>query len=604
MSGTSNRNRNYSRRKGKGVDRGPPPPPVVDSEGRTRAAGERAASRTQTPATSILVSAPAEIPSEGVSRGEGDAPASTTTSTGIVFTAVDSNVASPPESTVAPTLQAVTDSSLSEVESMAFPNFGSSSAPPEESMTMEQLAQRYHILADAARRATEDEAALNRGNDGTQGLGVPGHVERVSATPSLFSLTHPPPSEAHERASNESGRSDKDDIVAYGDKDGTQLVTYSLNQVHLELFAQTALAVHQVLEGLYEFLDNKRSARFPLDPGWKILRGMEESYGRSTILMACATMQLRLERAMKRIDIFINSVRRVLGLESLDTLSSVESTRSSVRVTYNQSHSGKEIAKLLLRPDYAERAAAYPVARTAVLYAAKLDDSEYRLDYYKPRSKKIAPEPPRSPPRGVENEGTVGGASVKPSLRFANIPPSLSTIGPRSVSALPGLGKLPTSWQIPGSVPAPSTTAAGKPGRYPAEATLAEASAADRFAREKAIMAKADGLPSVFGTNATNPPTQPVQAARATIPPLTGFTTHQFQNYAPAGNPPANPFATNGGGSQGRGGGSLGNGSATHGGGRDPPGGGGTPSSGGNGGGNGGYGGNGKDRNRIENQER
>ncbi|KAK6987821.1 hypothetical protein R3P38DRAFT_2456315, partial [Favolaschia claudopus] len=104
----------------------------------------------------------------------------------------------------------------------------------------------------------------------------------------------------------------KDDIVAYGDKDGTQLVTYSLNQVHLEQFAQTALAVHQVLEGLYEFLDNKRSARFPLDPGWKILRGMEESYGRSTILMACATMQLRLERAMKRIDIFINSVRRVL----------------------------------------------------------------------------------------------------------------------------------------------------------------------------------------------------------------------------------------------------------------------------------------------------
>ncbi|KAK6977841.1 hypothetical protein R3P38DRAFT_2809722 [Favolaschia claudopus] len=182
MSGTSNRNnRNYSRRKGKGVDRGPPPPPVVDSEGRTRAAGGRVASRTQTPATSTLVTAPAEIPSEGVSRGEGDAPASTTTSTGIVFTAVDSNVASPPESTVAPTLQAVTDSSLSEVESMAFPNFGSSSAPPEESMTMEQLAQRYHILADAARRAAEDEAALNRGKDGTQGLEVPGHVERVSA---------------------------------------------------------------------------------------------------------------------------------------------------------------------------------------------------------------------------------------------------------------------------------------------------------------------------------------------------------------------------------------------------------------------------------------
>ncbi|KAK7022678.1 hypothetical protein R3P38DRAFT_2780663 [Favolaschia claudopus] len=171
MSGTSNRNnRNYSRRKGKGVDRGPPPPPVVDSEGRTRAAGGRVASRTQTPATSTLVTAPAEIPSEGVSRGEGDAPASTTT-----------NVASPPESTVAPTLQAVTDSSLSEVESMAFPNFGSSSAPPEESMTMEQLAQRYHILADAARRAAEDEAALNRGKDGTQGLEVPGHVERVSA---------------------------------------------------------------------------------------------------------------------------------------------------------------------------------------------------------------------------------------------------------------------------------------------------------------------------------------------------------------------------------------------------------------------------------------
>ncbi|KAK6971387.1 hypothetical protein R3P38DRAFT_2425775, partial [Favolaschia claudopus] len=176
-----------------------------------------------------------------------------------------------------------------------------------------------------------------------------------------------------------------DDLVGYGDPDGTNLVTYSLNQLHLEIFAQAALAVHQVLEGLYEFLDKKHSSRFPLDPSWKILRAMEEGYSRSTILMACTTMQLRLERAMKRIGIYVNSVKRVLGQESLDTLSSVESTRSSVRATYDQNYAGKEIAKLLIRPDYAERADDHSVARDAVVYAAKLDATEYRTDYYKPR---------------------------------------------------------------------------------------------------------------------------------------------------------------------------------------------------------------------------
>ncbi|KAJ7068937.1 hypothetical protein B0H15DRAFT_738642, partial [Mycena belliarum] len=130
-------------------------------------------------------------------------------------------------------------------------------------------------------------------------------------------------------------------------------VVYMLNEFHLEQFAQLSLAVHQILNGLDDFRGKTGNQRFPFDPEWKILRLMEENLSRSAILMTCSTLQLRLERALQRISISLNAVKRVYGREGLDSLSSMESTRDSVRSDFGQDEGKVELAKLLARPDYA-----------------------------------------------------------------------------------------------------------------------------------------------------------------------------------------------------------------------------------------------------------
>ncbi|KAJ7106503.1 hypothetical protein C8R43DRAFT_841636, partial [Mycena crocata] len=102
----------------------------------------------------------------------------------------------------------------------------------------------------------------------------------------------------------------REDLVPYQDQ-GVRV--YSLNGYHLELFAQITLAVHQILNGLYDFMGKHGSQRFPIDREWKMLRLMEENTRRSTLLMACSTMQMRLGRAVQHIKIQLNSIKRVFG---------------------------------------------------------------------------------------------------------------------------------------------------------------------------------------------------------------------------------------------------------------------------------------------------
>ncbi|KAJ7758407.1 hypothetical protein B0H16DRAFT_1252139, partial [Mycena metata] len=144
----------------------------------------------------------------------------------------------------------------------------------------------------------------------------------------------------------------KYDLMVFGEKTKGVTVHYCLNHVNLEQFAHVCLAVHQVLEGLYEFMNKSGSARFPLDHEWKLLRLLKENLSRSTILMTCATLQMRLERAMRHVHIYLDSIRRVNTGQGLNTLSSVDSTRSSVRSDYGRDYPEYELAKLLSRPNY------------------------------------------------------------------------------------------------------------------------------------------------------------------------------------------------------------------------------------------------------------
>jgi hypothetical protein len=127
---------------------------------------------------------------------------------------------------------------------------------------------------------------------------------------------------------------------------------YSLGSYLLERFAQVTLASKQVLDGLSDFLDNTSRKRFELDPNWQMLRLMELNSSRNRILMAFSTLQYRLTMASKHIRKYLHSIQIVYGQESLDLLSSADSTRSSVQSNFGRDEPPVELAKLLARPDY------------------------------------------------------------------------------------------------------------------------------------------------------------------------------------------------------------------------------------------------------------
>jgi hypothetical protein len=111
---------------------------------------------------------------------------------------------------------------------------------------------------------------------------------------------------------------------------------YSLGSFLLEQFVQLVLAAKQVLDGLSEFLDRPFRNRFTVDPNWQLLRLMEFNVSRNQILMSFATLQHRLSQSSKHIRKHLRSVQLVYGQEGLDLLSSIDSTRSSVRSNFGR----------------------------------------------------------------------------------------------------------------------------------------------------------------------------------------------------------------------------------------------------------------------------
>jgi hypothetical protein len=81
-----------------------------------------------------------------------------------------------------------------------------------------------------------------------------------------------------------------------------------------------------------------------------------------------------------------------------------------------------------------------------------------------------------------------------------------------SISAVPGLGRVPTTWDIPGSIPAPVGIPASRPSRFDPGSSLAEVNTTLANSTDHALIVP------------------PVCKGPSTLPPLTGYTTHQFQN--------------------------------------------------------------------------
>jgi hypothetical protein len=184
-----------------------------------------------------------------------------------------------------------------------------------------------------------------------------------------------------------------EDLLIYQSDKGP---VYSLGSFYLERFAQFVLAAKQILDGLGDFLDRGGRRRFELDPNWQLLCLMEFNPSRNGILMAFSSLQFRLAMASKHIQKYLCSIQIVYGQEGLDVISSIESTRSSVRSNFGRDEPQVELAKLLARPDYGRIANTINAeARARVVEGANL---EARTAFYKEKSVRADEVPlPESP---------------------------------------------------------------------------------------------------------------------------------------------------------------------------------------------------------------
>ncbi|KAJ7716537.1 hypothetical protein B0H16DRAFT_1741194 [Mycena metata] len=334
------------------------------------------------------------------------------------------------------------------------------------------------------------------------------------------------------------------DLIGY---EASGAILHSLNAHTLDRVAQLALAVHQILNGLYQFLGTPRSEQFLLAPKWQLLRLMEENMSRSTILMAFSSMQFRLQQASKHVQRQLVSVRRVYGAKGLDSVSTVDSTRSSVRTEFGKSTPHVELGKLLARPNHGARA--YNADARASLVANTTDG--LRTEFYKVREEALAMptfviqalpvivEPTPAPFESVPYMKETPERSTLVETPYS-IPPSLASVGPASISVLLGVGKLPTNW---GGTPltAPPTIGVNVNGLDSGVARLVGTQVQD--ARSASIALQ--GLAAANAATGLSDPTSIVaaNAASSAIPPTSShWTSYNFRN-VPTLSGPSGPTA-------------------------------------------------------------
>ncbi|KAJ7756265.1 hypothetical protein B0H16DRAFT_1458261 [Mycena metata] len=486
------------------------PDHIRDSLGRTRGADKVLSSTDGAKATGAES---AEIPVAGGSRGT--APFTTP-----LDAAIGPNVspyrikinraasATPTDATSGedgiPNLRTVSNSVESGFDEGLI-NFGTVNSPDsggaDNAVNPEELMQRYKFLADFTRRGTGGEI----------------EVEVASATPSLTSLVNPGPSAAEEGSNtptdgpsaarkSTAGVLDNESIsqaMQYNREPGRIFISFGRSiEIYNEPLHASVARYHPRYDPLvdhdpltqYGAVDHVMPGKTVAET--MVLRDVLLRLGTPHRKWYWDTLEQAVQSFVKikltKYDLMtygekekgavvhycLNHVNleqlahRVNTGQGLDTLSSVDSTRSSVRSDYGREYPEYELAKLLSRPDYGALAQDQAI-KDAFIDEHRVEAKDIRSTYYKidktrsagrrPSAKEIpldagfsAAHDPNDletaqVPPSNEVEGAEFAASNKPTLRWAAVPPSLSAAYTGSVSVLPGIGKMPTTWAIPGS---------------------------------------------------------------------------------------------------------------------------------------------------------
>jgi hypothetical protein len=126
----------------------------------------------------------------------------------------------------------------------------------------------------------------------------------------------------------------------------------------LSRIAYAVVAVQQILEALTIFLGKDPRTSFTLDPDYGLLGLLERSAHEAELRFTVTSLQRRLSNGNKHILSYFHSIRRALVDEDWsDIVSSADSTLPEIRREFGTLNPTQEMYRLLLRPDYALRAA-------------------------------------------------------------------------------------------------------------------------------------------------------------------------------------------------------------------------------------------------------
>ncbi|KAG6913039.1 hypothetical protein DXG01_010265, partial [Tephrocybe rancida] len=232
--------------------------------------------------------------------------------------------------------------------------------------------------------------------------------------------------------------------------DGGEKTVYALNKPRLNEIAQVSLAVHQVLDAFAAFMYSSSKYRFQYDPGYQLLRMLAVHSSRTEILLAWTALQRRTAVAALHIKNYFKSFDRIFRHpEDLESMSSHDSTVSSIRSAFGHYSPQTELRGLLNRPDYrVDEDHVLYVAQQELLQGAHEDAPGV---FYNHRSRAdLTQGDAKLPELSIRTEN-VPDSRVHgiPHATF-DIPESISSIRQSHVlTTLPGIGAIPTVPMFP-----------------------------------------------------------------------------------------------------------------------------------------------------------
>jgi hypothetical protein len=198
----------------------------------------------------------------------------------------------------------------------------------------------------------------------------------------------------------------------------------------LSRIAHTVIAVQQILEALTIFLGKDPQTSFTLDPDYGLLGLLERSAHEAELCFTITSLQRQLSNGNKHILSYFQSICHTLVDEDWSNISSsADSTLPEIRREFGTLNPMQEMYRLLLRPDYALRAAMIDDEARASM-VRQLGEAAWE-QYYRPCKSlpTIKEGSAKGPTEGVSTSQNAAPPmeSEPQGVQFA-APPSLSAV--------------------------------------------------------------------------------------------------------------------------------------------------------------------------------